>query len=838
MSPSDDSPQDATSVTNGTGSPKSRRPRKRSTQRGMLANGVVLNGIYKVKRFLARGGMGEVYEGFNVSSEERVAIKVMLSHLAADAKVQALFRKEARTLTNLAHPALVQYRVLAREPTLDLYYIVTDFIDGVPLSDLIGKFQPSAAQLVMVTRRLAEGLGAAHHHGAIHRDMSPENVLLPGGLLGQAKIIDFGIAKSLDVGAQTVVGDGFAGKLGYVAPEQFGDFDRRVGPWTDIYSLGLVVLGLAAGRAPDMGTTLVEAVDRRRAGPDISMLPEVLQPLFRRMLTADPSGRPQTAAEVIASLDALGIQMDPVTANQPLGLSSKGDVSPAAEATIIAPGLSAGGSAASSWGATPVAVSAPEPSRDDPKPPESLLEVARTIFMAPGPKPDTATAPNSEVAPAPKAVAAPSPKPAPIKVPAPVAQPAAKSDEALEESEKRRSPIMLIGGVVAGLVLVVGLAIGFWPKTKAAPQPVAIATANPFEKVAEAALPNIPCSWLDIDGSGQSDPKSVKVSGVAGDPVKVNQAISAAAQAGGATGLQVDTAGVGTVPLLACPMLDAVRAFRPPPPRLVHGVTPVQPRFEVATGLQGCPDGAWAQPMVSVTSDPNKSFTLVAVQASGRLQQMFADQAQLNTFATKYPDRFKDEGGGRYRILSCLNEVGPAGMLMIQGAGPFDLGLRTGVSVRAPKDFPDRLRQMAKARGWTLEMAWFQLVNEQPDLPVAQKPDATKTAEIAPDTLTQAGPETSVAPVATEAPKATSEAPVQSPSQDWAACRRFVGGRWEEQGYASRQACAQRLFSGHCEVMSGQSGDVPLRRYNGHIQGKLKASSGKWSNLAGSDCPG
>ncbi len=96
--------------------------------------GVVLNNIYEAKRFLARGGMGEVYEGFNVNTDERVAIKVMLPSLAADPNVQAMFRKEARTLTRLHHPAVVQYRVLAQEPHLNVFYIVTEFIDGAALS--------------------------------------------------------------------------------------------------------------------------------------------------------------------------------------------------------------------------------------------------------------------------------------------------------------------------------------------------------------------------------------------------------------------------------------------------------------------------------------------------------------------------------------------------------------------------------------------------------------------------------------------------------------------------------------------------------------------------------
>ena len=75
--------------------------------------------------------MGEVFEGVNINQDdERVAIKVILPHLAADPNVLAMFRKEARTLTRLSHPALVQYRVLAQEPQLGVLYIVTEYIDG------------------------------------------------------------------------------------------------------------------------------------------------------------------------------------------------------------------------------------------------------------------------------------------------------------------------------------------------------------------------------------------------------------------------------------------------------------------------------------------------------------------------------------------------------------------------------------------------------------------------------------------------------------------------------------------------------------------------------------
>jgi predicted Ser/Thr protein kinase len=298
--------------------------------------GDVLNHIFEVKRFIARGGMGEVFEGCNVNSDERVAIKVMLPALAADPSVQAMFRKEARTLTRLSHPALVAYRVLAQEPQLGVFYIVTEYIDGANLSDVLGTLKPTPAELLALTRRLAEGLRAAHALGAIHRDMSPDNVLLEDGKLAQARIIDFGIAKDLDPGAKTIIGDGFAGKLGYVAPEQLGDFDREVGPWSDVYGLGLVILAVAIGRGVDMGTTFVDAIDKRRKGADLSGVPPEVRPVLERMLTPDPANRLRSMDEVIGAVDgATALAAAPTLAPVPAAASQA--IAPTMKAAAPAP---------------------------------------------------------------------------------------------------------------------------------------------------------------------------------------------------------------------------------------------------------------------------------------------------------------------------------------------------------------------------------------------------------------------------------------------------------------------------------------------------------------------
>ncbi len=280
-------------------------PAAKPANPGQIQIGALLNGIYEVKRFIARGGMGEVYEGVNVNTEERVAIKVILQHLAADPNVRQMFLREAQTLTKLGHPALVAYRLAAQEPTLGVFYIVTEFVDGKSLADLLGSTKPDEAQLIALTKRLAEGLRAAHEFKVYHRDMSPDNVLCVGGRLAEAKVIDFGIAKDAGASSATIIGDGFAGKLNYVAPEQFGDYGREIGPWTDVYSLALVILAVANGKAVPMGATLIEAIEKRREGVDLTPIPERLRPVIAKMLEPDPKNRFRDMDQVVEALQAL-----------------------------------------------------------------------------------------------------------------------------------------------------------------------------------------------------------------------------------------------------------------------------------------------------------------------------------------------------------------------------------------------------------------------------------------------------------------------------------------------------------------------------------------------------
>jgi eukaryotic-like serine/threonine-protein kinase len=280
----------------------------RATHKSSVGIGDVLNGIFQIKRFIASGGMGEVFEGVNVNTDEIVAIKIMAPAFAQDPLVEAMFRNEARILTKLAHPALVQYRVLAREPSLNLLYIVMDYIDGVSLSDVIDSIGATTNEIIALTRRLATGLREAHKLGAIHRDLSPDNILLERGRLERARIVDFGIAKNLNPAEGLVTIEGFTGKIGFAAPEQLGDFGGSVGPWTDVYGLGLMILSLSLGRKFNFGSVAEEAVARRRAPIDLSLVQPELRPLLQAMLVADPASRLRSMDAVLEALDEANYQ--------------------------------------------------------------------------------------------------------------------------------------------------------------------------------------------------------------------------------------------------------------------------------------------------------------------------------------------------------------------------------------------------------------------------------------------------------------------------------------------------------------------------------------------------
>lgn len=262
--------------------------------------GEVLGHTYRIEAFLAKGGMGAVYRARHVVLETEHAIKVILSELSEDPQVIALLNQEAKTLRNVKNDAVVEYEGLFLDE-FGRRYLVMEFADGPSLASVIKDRRFSPAEVRMLRDRLALGLAAAHEKGIYHRDVSPDNVILPGGRIENAKIIDFGIAKSTASGEKTLIGGDFAGKYSYASPEQAGMYGGKVDARSDIYALGLVLASCAIGYGGklDMGNSLGSLIEARQKVPDLSRVPAELRDEIAAMLQPKPEDRVQTMQDVV-----------------------------------------------------------------------------------------------------------------------------------------------------------------------------------------------------------------------------------------------------------------------------------------------------------------------------------------------------------------------------------------------------------------------------------------------------------------------------------------------------------------------------------------------------------
>lgn len=262
-----------------------------------LPPGTRLNDIYEIDTVIASGGMGEIYRARNIHTDDPVAIKFIRSDGPESDTVRSLFRKEATALNRLHDKAIVRYYGFAVDPTLGRPYIAMEYVAGRPLSELIAAHALSLADVCRLGIRVAEGMEVAHREGIIHRDLSPDNILLPESRVDTAKIIDFGIARETQ-SAHSIINGNVAGKYAYMSPEQLGLAGGDVQVTSDIYSLGLVLAEAAGGHALEMRGSMAEMVARRMRVPDISHLDPHITPLIAAMLQPVPSERPASMAHV------------------------------------------------------------------------------------------------------------------------------------------------------------------------------------------------------------------------------------------------------------------------------------------------------------------------------------------------------------------------------------------------------------------------------------------------------------------------------------------------------------------------------------------------------------
>lgn len=208
-------------------------------------------GRYQIIEELGRGATGVVYKAHDPQIDRLVALKVLRPDRVTSENFVRRFLKEARAIGRLSHPNIVTVYDVGRDH--GTIYIAMEFLEGVPLNEFPGRNGLSLEKVIGIGIQVAETLDYAHNNGIIHRDIKPSNIIVTSG--DQARITDFGIARIEDPSAhhQTQAGEILGTPL-YMSPEQI--MGRPVDGRSDLYSLGVIVYELIAGRRPFNGESL------------------------------------------------------------------------------------------------------------------------------------------------------------------------------------------------------------------------------------------------------------------------------------------------------------------------------------------------------------------------------------------------------------------------------------------------------------------------------------------------------------------------------------------------------------------------------------------------------
>ncbi|MBA4064991.1 MAG: hypothetical protein C0501_15020 [Isosphaera sp.] len=279
---------------------------------------------FELMEELNRGGMGVIYKARQLALNRVVALKAIIPAKLEKPGVRERFLSEVRASARLNHPNIVT--VYHTDLDGPFPYLAMEYVPGVDLRRLVADRGPvPVADAVSYARQAAEGLQHAHEQGLVHRDIKPSNLMVtpapvPGGgvksaRLPRVKILDMGLAR--EVGPErTGVGTGltetgvFLGTPDYVAPEQAEDA-RRADARSDLYSLGAALYFLLTAAAPFPGKTLVDKIRKALHDPPPSPaakrkdVPPALDGVVRKLLSADPADRYQSAAELIVALDRI-----------------------------------------------------------------------------------------------------------------------------------------------------------------------------------------------------------------------------------------------------------------------------------------------------------------------------------------------------------------------------------------------------------------------------------------------------------------------------------------------------------------------------------------------------
>ena len=412
-------------------------------------------GNYRILRALGRGGMGAVYLGEHPIIRSQVAIKFLHPKYASDRRVIDRFFNEARAVNLIGHPNIL--KVLDLSMTADKrHYFVMEFLNGAPLGKLIGSAGLPLSVAGPILLQCCSALQAAHEAGIVHRDLKPDNIYLVShlGRRNFVKIVDFGIAKLIDVGetGRTQTG-AVIGTPAYMSPEQATGENERIDARSDVYALGGVMFQMFTGRLPfeedTFGKLLIAQVQKQPPSPRSikAGLPADLEKVILRALAKDPLERQQSMMELHDEIHAC-MQRAGLSAELPVDDGAIPDGAGTAR-TPSEPGRRKTPMFLSAPSPTPRASRAPTPAASPKAAPKkksktllaggaamaAALLIGGGLFAAGAFDREPAPRPR----PRPVAVATPVPEPAPAPEPAPVVPAKAPEPPAPPPVEKVRT---------------------------------------------------------------------------------------------------------------------------------------------------------------------------------------------------------------------------------------------------------------------------------------------------------------------------------------------------------------------------------------------------------------
>ena len=262
-------------------------------------------GPYLITKRLGAGGVGEVFKAVDTMLKREVAIKVLRRELACDPHFLERFTQEAQLHAKLSHPNVASVHAFLHEG--DKQFMVMEYVAGISLDEFIRSGGPVPVERALgIFRRALDGIEHAHHSGIVHRDIKPANIMLADN--GQVKVMDFGIARALDSQERLTHLGQVAGTAKSMSPEQIRGAQADVR--SDIYSLGIVLYTLLAGRAPFTGESdlaLMRAQVEQAPPPLhdlVDNLPPKVEAAVMKALEKDPAARFQTVGAFSRALDA------------------------------------------------------------------------------------------------------------------------------------------------------------------------------------------------------------------------------------------------------------------------------------------------------------------------------------------------------------------------------------------------------------------------------------------------------------------------------------------------------------------------------------------------------